>query len=212
MIARNDIIELCDLLKTEMKRTLNIREFDFEELIINGSVSNKIIGECGVYARTFFVGKRMKLFIVLNDDINMLKRLYTHEYVHGVRLKILNIMCDREYIKYLSDINNWIIEEVLALSAEKRICKIGTWEEAIGFDFNPEWKLIKSQNFSYDKIVEGMRKKEVIELAKSFDNSNSSIMYYIVYVIAKKLEFDKLVEFFLNKTSREIEEYIVNAS
>lgn len=209
IVLDKDIIELCILQEREIQEIFSTGKIEVELIVVNGKVLNKNLSEIGIYARTFFVEKNLKIFIIFGNDLKLLRRLLTHEYVHCVRLKNLNIESDREYIRYFSNVNNWIIEEVIAVSAEKRICQIDTWEEAIGFEFNPEWKLIRKKDISFDKIVEKVRSNEIIEYVKSL-KYNFSVMYFIVYVISQKIEIDSQVEFLLGKSSKEIETYITN--
>lgn len=210
IVLEKDIIELCVLQEREIREIFSTGENEVELIVVNGKVLNKYLSETGIYARTFFVEKNLKVFIIFDNNLKLLRRLLTHEYVHCIRLKNLNIESDREYIRYFSNVNNWIIEEVFAVAAEKRICQIETWEEAIGFEFNPEWKLIRKKDLSFEKIAEKVQSKEIIEYVKSLKKYDFSVMYYIVYVISKKIEIDSQIEFLLGKSSKEIETYITN--
>lgn len=200
----NEIISICNNLVELVNKFLNIENnIEVTTIIFNGKLSSKYLNSDLVFAKSYYDDTNLIMLIVYNN-LNLLERLFVHEYTHCLRLKKLNINKDKDYYKYFSVSNNWIVEEVIALTVEKYINNIDTWEKAAAFEFNKCWSKYNKRTFKYLDLSNKLKNKEIDKFTLKYENV-ISCMYYIVYIIAKNINctstlpqiFDKDTDFFV---------------
>lgn len=190
-ISKNKLKRLSKKYKEDVEKIFNFKSITYNQFIIRHSKENEKYNNM-IRAVSYIETDSITSVIIINNKYNLFKRVFVHEYMHCYRISYLNIKKDVEYIKYLSNINNWVYEEILALVCEKTLNRNLSWEKIVGFEYNTFW-----YHFNNVHIVNLSFLKDIINsnnLAKwmkenNFDETNMG--YYIAYYICKNLDLDK---------------------
>ncbi|WMJ87611.1 DUF2268 domain-containing putative Zn-dependent protease [Anaerocolumna sp. MB42-C2] len=187
-LSNNGVIKNKHLLFSvnELEKTykLYIDEFkgsDYNVWILTGNIAEMILKQNPIHGCTIFYKNKILCFITWKENFELLKRVMLHELCHAYRIKFNKIITDIEYIKYLNDPLNWLYEEILAISTEKKYFNSISWEEIIGFKYNSVLRYYDNK-----KVCSKIYKiYDIYDLLANNYNDLSSIIYYIAYYFSK---------------------------
>lgn len=186
--------------KKEMDEINNLievyyRKFGFFEvdiLLLHGEFTNTILKETNIFACTVFSEGKPCCIIAWQGEQELLCRVMLHELCHAKRLIYMGMNSEGEYVKYLAVTFNQILEEMLAISTEKRYFPQLSWEEIIDIENHDEY-IFYAQDICKHPI------KTLYDLEDYIyrhQKSNEAI-YFMAYYLSKRFQFDMYLEKFM---------------